>query len=98
MYDGGNGRWPAQNSTAAVDWSTEFHTFTVEWTGTTIGWFVDGVLRHARAEGEPADLFVPKWPFYMILNTAMNPWTTSTDHGLPALHTIDRVTWCQKAP
>ena len=41
--------------------------------------------------------FVPSDPFYMILNTALNPWAdASLDSGLPVEHRIDYVRWCQR--
>eukprot|EP00040_Diaphanoeca_grandis_P030970 m.184325 g.184325 ORF g.184325 m.184325 type:complete len:317 (-) comp32183_c0_seq1:12-962(-) len=96
-FDGGNALWPLVNDTKTeVDWSTTYHTYTVEWNETKLSWFVDGELRHTRTAGEPANLFIPQWPFYMILNTAMTPWSAATDPGLPTTHVIDRVTWCQQ--
>ena len=53
-------------------------------------------MRHVRVAGEPASLFIPSDPFYMILNTALNHWANaSLDAGLPVEHVIDRVRWCQ---
>ena len=97
LYDGGNQMFPPKADVPgpSIDW-TQFHTFTVEWGPTSIQWFVDGVQAHERVAGKPADLFIPQWPFYMILNTALTPWANHTrDTGFPVTHEIDRVTFCQ---
>lgn len=63
---------------------------------TQIEWFVDGVLRHVRVTGSPPDLYIPQWPFYVILNTALTPWSSSeADVGYPLYHVVDRVTMCK---
>ena len=96
LFHGGNQLFPNASNTTVVDWSNEFHTFGVEWSENAIEWYVDGVLKHVRRSGSPASLFVPSLPFYMILNTAMEPWgDADLDHGLPAAHVIDRVTFCK---
>ena len=95
LYDGKNELFPNASNTTVVDWSNEYHTFGVEWSKNRIEWYVDGVLKHYRTTGQPSNLFIPTLPFYMILNTAMEPWSDHTlDEHLPALHVIDRVTWC----
>jgi beta-glucanase (GH16 family) len=97
LYDGRNERWPLQNESIPVDWSDAFHTFGVEWDSTRIQWFVDGILRHTRKAGDPKSMFMPAWPFYMILNTAITPWAdASLDEDFPVAHVVDRVTWCSK--
>ena len=99
LYNGGNERWPLANDTVTdVDWSGAFHTFGVEWRRDSIEWFVDGVSHHKRVAGTPASLFVPRMPFYMIINSALTPWSNSElDMGYPMKHVIDRVTWCAPA-
>ena len=82
----------------AVDWSNEFHTFSVEWKENVIEWYVDGISRYVRTKDQPKGLFIPTVPFYMILNTAMTPWSNATvDVGLPLEHVIDSVTWCERS-
>mmetsp|Transcript_48652 Transcript_48652/g.95377 ORF Transcript_48652/g.95377 Transcript_48652/m.95377 type:complete len:292 (-) Transcript_48652:69-944(-) len=94
QYDGGSGHFPQFNKTLPlIDW-TQYHTFSVEWNTTSIHWFVDTVLVHTRIAGVPASLKIPQDPFYMILNTAMNPWS-SDPLPSPLTHVIDRVTWCE---
>jgi beta-glucanase (GH16 family) len=90
--------WTSSSSPPVlVDWSNEFHTFSVEWKKDSIEWYVDGVSRYVRSKGKPENLFIPDVPFYMILNTAMVPWSNATaDVGLPLEHIIDSVTWCER--
>eukprot|EP00729_Bicosta_minor_P007975 gene7975-24287_t len=89
------GKFPDTINTTVVDWADEYHTFGIEWRNDTIDWFVDGLLKYSRIAGSPSSLFIPSEPFYMILNTAMQPWgNASVDTGLPTEHLIDRVTWC----
>jgi beta-glucanase (GH16 family) len=98
LYDGKNEMFPPKASKRVpVDW-TQFHTFTIEWNVTSITWFVDGTQHHQRVAGDPASLFIPQWPFYMILNTAIEPFDIQdgADSGFPIRHEIDRVTFCEK--
>ena len=93
LWTGQQGRY----GRPGADWSDEFHTYGVEWVaGESIEWFVDGIRRYSVHTGWPASsLTVPFDPFYMILNTALQPWASSKlDAGLPCTHVIDRVTWC----
>ena len=96
LWDRNNGWYPARSDNATrIDW-TALHTFTVEWDDAQIIWYVDGVQAHRRTTGDPASLFVPQWPMYLILNTALTPWADpELDSGLPLLYAIDRVTLCQ---
>lgn len=55
-------------------YSDAFHNFTVYWNRTAITWAVDGAPYVSRVAGQPAGLFVPSWPLYTILNTAMAFW------------------------
>jgi beta-glucanase (GH16 family) len=69
----------------------------VEWEENSIRWFVDGVQHHERVAGQPSSLFVPSWPMYIILNTAVQPWANSSiDYGFPTVHEIDSVMFCEK--
>ena len=96
LFDGKNEMFPPKASKLVpIDW-TKLHTFTVEWNETAISWFVDGAKHHQRVTGEPASLFIPQHPFYMILNTAIQPWALANDTRFPIRHEIDRVTFCQR--
>ena len=91
--------WKGQQGRFArpgADWSDAFHTYAVEWVpGERVEWYVDGVQKYAVRKGDPASLTVPSDPFYMILNTALEPWADAgLDRGFPIQHVIDRVTWC----
>ena len=50
------------------------HTFTVWFNRTAITWGVDGNPYVSRMVGDPASLFVPSWPLFTILNTAIAHW------------------------
>ena len=69
LYAGHNDKFPNASNTTIIDWTNEWHTFGVEWTESSIKWYIDGVLKHIRVSGQPQSLFVPSWDFYMILNT-----------------------------
>lgn len=56
------------------DYSKDFHTFGLEWTPTTLTWFIDGV------ESYRTDAFVPDMEMYLYLNTAVGGnWPGSPD-------------------
>ena len=78
-------------------WDSEFHTYGVEWTSSSLSWFLDGEKLNELTAGTPKSLFIPQNPFYMILNTAIESKASATqDSGFPLYHVIDRVTWCEK--
>eukprot|EP00656_Telonema_subtile_P018225 TRINITY_DN19825_c0_g1_i2.p1 TRINITY_DN19825_c0_g1~~TRINITY_DN19825_c0_g1_i2.p1 ORF type:complete len:163 (-),score=34.25 TRINITY_DN19825_c0_g1_i2:67-555(-) len=80
FVDGAQGRIGLNGSS----WSDEWHTFGVDWSTDRIDWYVDGKLQHSVSAGTPASLFVPQDPFYMILNTALEPWSDAgLDEGFP---------------
>ena len=59
-----------------IDFSAGFHTFAVEWHKETLTFFVDGRrVQHLSRFNVP---IIPRWPFYLILNTAVSPF------GMPA--------------
>ena len=59
-----------------IDFSAGFHTFAVEWHKETLTFFVDGHrVQHLSRFNVP---IIPRWPFYLILNTAVSPF------GMPA--------------
>ncbi|KDO27787.1 hypothetical protein SPRG_07386 [Saprolegnia parasitica CBS 223.65] len=67
--------------------TNDFHIYAVEWTPTSLAWFVDGVqyfkIDATQCRTKPAQL-IPTKPFYLILNFAVggdwpgNPDATST--------------------
>ena len=59
-----------------IDFSTDFHTFAVEWSKESLTFFVDDhPVHHISRFNVP---IIPRWPFYLILNTAVSPF------GMPA--------------
>ena len=80
---------------AGQDFSTGFHTFTIDWAPDTIKWYVDGVLFSTKT---PADLRGNRWvfdhPFFIIVNLAVGGnWPGSPDDAtrFPAEYVIDYV-------
>lgn len=86
LYDGGNGHYPAINTTH-IDYSADYHIFAVEWNTTSIKWFVDDHHYHTRTQDS---VMIPQWPFYVILNTAIS-WWVPPDTAYPQYHYIDYV-------
>ena len=72
------GRHPAKN----LNLDQEFHTFAVEWDKSSLRYYVDDVLTNVLDKF--AVPIVPRWPFYLILNTEMSPF------GMP-----DAMTECE---
>jgi len=81
-------RWPALNenglypntsnpSVQPIDFSADFHTFSVEWNASSITWSVDGVAYWQRTPAADAAHaqwnaeYLPYSPMYLILNTAV---------------------------
>lgn len=56
------------------EFSAGFHNFTVYWNATMITWALDGAPFVTRVVAEPSGLFIPSWPMYTVLNTAMCYW------------------------
>jgi hypothetical protein len=50
----------------------EFHAFAVEWDKSSLRYYVDGVLTNVLDRLTVP--IVPRWPFYLILNTEMSPF------------------------
>jgi beta-glucanase (GH16 family) len=76
--------------------SDDFHTFSVYYNATTITWAVDGNTYVSRTAGDPADLFIPSWPLYLILNTAMSFWGSAQPPpqvGFPVYMYVDYVSF-----
>lgn len=63
------------NGQAPIDFSQDYHVFSVEWNATSISWFVDGNFYEIRTAGDNGDLFIPSWPMYLIFNVAIAQWT-----------------------
>jgi beta-glucanase (GH16 family) len=67
----------SNGSTATLDTDqTEWHTYAIDWTPTSVTWFVDGVQYHKVTKDEyigssPAAVWVFDHEFYIILNLAM---------------------------
>ena len=57
-----------------IDFSQDYHIFSVEWNTTSIRWFVDGNFYVRRDVDEPPGLFIPSWPLYTIFNVAIASW------------------------
>ena len=60
---------------AKLDFHSAFHTFAVEWDKDSLKYFVDGQLTNELTRFHVP--IIPRWPFYLILNTAVSPF------GLP---------------
>ncbi|PRY00494.1 glycoside hydrolase family 16 protein [Allonocardiopsis opalescens] len=71
-YSGGSGVTGSYTLPGGRVFADGFHTFTVDWTPTSISWYVDGTLFQTRTA---ADLRGNPWvfdhPFFMILNVAV---------------------------
>jgi beta-glucanase (GH16 family) len=66
----GDGTFPRK-----MDFHGSFHTFAVEWDKESLKYFVDGTLTNELTRFHVP--IIPRWPFYLILNTAVSPF------GLP---------------
>lgn len=81
--------------TTAHDFSLDFHVFAVEWNATSIRWFVDGAEYWQRVLGVDHVSYIPIEPFYVILNTAIQPPAYNPGAGTgdqyPVHHVVDYV-------
>jgi beta-glucanase (GH16 family) len=57
-----------------VDLSTGFHTYSVQWTPSTVTWYLDGVETHS-APTYPTD----NQPMFLLLQEWVGGWTFDTD-------------------
>jgi len=66
-----------------------FHTFGVEWTPTTIRWWVDGVLRGTNSTTDPTMGTTFQKPFFLLLNLAVGGiWPGNPDATTVAPQTM----------
>ena len=85
-----SGKW-----SSTIDYTKDYHIYSMEWEPDSIRWYIDGHLIHATTDG------IPHKPHYLILNTAIggswpgNPDSTTT---FPQYHYIDYVRIFQKKP
>jgi len=86
------GTWPDKKNKGKMfigpDFSEDFHAFALEWDKDALVWFVDG--KELFRENE----YVPKEPFYIILNTAVGggwPGKPNSKTKFPQHHDIDYV-------
>jgi beta-glucanase (GH16 family) len=79
------------------DTSTEFHTYSVDWTKDTINWFFDDI--QVASKPTPEDFHQP---MYMLLNLAVGgnwPGAPDTNTEFPAKYSIDWVrVYAQRNP
>lgn len=77
------------------DFSEDFYTYAVEWTPTSIIWYVDGVERHRET------VRVPQQSLYILANLAVGgKWPGNPDGKtqFPANYTIDYIRVYQRQP
>lgn len=70
------------------DFSDGFHTFAIEWSATSIVWFVDGVQRH-KVENHS-----PRGPMYLLANMAVGgswPGAPDASTAFPSAFEIDYI-------
>jgi len=95
-YHSFDGKKKSSSSTLKgdVDFTKDFHIYTLEWNPDEIRWFVDGKMIHATKEG------IPHTPHYLILNTAVGgQWPGNPDGKtvFPQYHDIDYVRVYQRS-
>jgi len=89
----GQRRSSSGKHTGSVDYTVDFHVYTLEWEPDSIRWYIDGQLIHATSSG------IPHTPHYIILNTAVGGrWPGNPDSTtiFPQYHDIDYVRVYQK--
>ena len=76
-----------------VDFSEDFHTFTVIWEKDLLKWYIDGKLKHSATKR------VPVKPMFMLVNLAVGGWAVAPDKStkFPADFEVDYVrAWKRK--
>jgi len=76
-----------------VDFTKDFHIYSLEWEPDSIRWYIDGHIIHSTTDG------IPHQPHYLILNTAIGgSWPANPDSTtfFPQFHDIDYVRIFQK--
>lgn len=74
--------------TSESDFSSEFHTFAIDWTQEELKWYVDGILRFSADQGVPSE------PLFMLINLAVGGnWPGNPDETtqFPGVMQVDYV-------
>jgi beta-glucanase (GH16 family) len=74
--------------TSSSDFSAGFHTFTVEWSPTTITWYVDGAAKYTTHQN------IPHEPMFILVNLAVGghwPGNPDATTKFPGVMSIDFV-------
>jgi beta-glucanase (GH16 family) len=72
--DQNGNNWQLQDG----DLTTGFHTYAVQWTPSTLTWYLDGVQTHS-APAYPTD----NQPMFMLLQEWVGGWTFNPDDSTP---------------
>jgi beta-glucanase (GH16 family) len=86
----GGAKGDAGATWAGPDFSTDWHTFGVDWQPESIVWYVDGVERWRFSE----TAVIPREPMYLLLNLAVGGvWAGAPDAstGFPSYFDVDYV-------
>ncbi|HUP89516.1 MAG TPA: glycoside hydrolase family 16 protein [Longimicrobiales bacterium] len=81
----GGGRTLPNNT---VDYTKDYHVYTLEWEPDSIRWYIDGTLLHKTTTG------IPHTPHYLIINTAIGggwPGNPDSTTVFPQFHDVDYV-------
>ncbi len=81
--------------TPGIDYTTDFHTFSVEWAPGSIIYFVDGIEVHRITDPK-----VPMEQMYLLANTAVGGWWAGSPDEttpFPGKYVIDYIRVFQKA-
>ena len=70
-YSGAQGVSKKYTLPAGQRFDTDFHVFAVEWTPTTVIWYVNGTQYHQVTRADLTGPWVFDHPFYIILNVAV---------------------------
>ncbi|WGJ14179.1 glycoside hydrolase family 16 protein [Methylocapsa sp. D3K7] len=84
-----NGAQDQTKYTSAMDLSTGYHTYALEWTPTELIWFVDGIARKVYTGQN-----IPNVPMYILANVAVGgtwPGSTNSSTSFPQSMDIDYI-------